>query len=274
VAKPTKEIATQLSDGLVHLLLTELIPEFRKNLKHLISDAADFDGWEPFDATDGPTDGQYCGGDIDCVTAFHIADNNGWAFVKLQKLSTKHWRGRLSSFPPQSFDLMYRCTYNDGTAGSCRLPVVRTANYVRLHPELRGRARGDISERIEQMAEGLLDPSVPLDQTFAALSTHRKLAYWNVRLGYPGMPRSRLATDQRGVRAFFSDREVGESNRRAALLHWVTGHWRRRRPPNDEDESWVREHMRGRREFLWNGMQGEVVPPFVAQSTRDRAHAV
>ena len=259
--KPNEEIARQLSDGLVHLLLTELIPEFGKVPKAMVSDARDFDGWEPFDATDVPTVGQYDGGEIDCVTAFQIADNRGWSFVKVQKLSTKHWRGRLSSFPPQSFDLMYRSTYDNGEAGSCRLPIVRTANYVRLHPELRARTGGDYLAKIEQCAEGLLDPSVPLDQTFAALSTHRKRSYWNVLLGYPGTARSRLATDQRGVRAFFGDRDVGEGRRRAALLHWVRGHWRCRRPPNDEDTSWVREHIRGKREFSWNGMRGEVVAP-------------
>ena len=133
MAKPSREIASQLSDWLVHLLLTELIPEFEKRQKHLISDAKDFDGWEPFDATDVSPDEQYCGGDIDCVTAFHIPEHNGWSFVRVNKISTKNWRGRLSSFPQQSFDLMYRSTYDDGTAGTS-LPIVRTANYVRLHP--------------------------------------------------------------------------------------------------------------------------------------------
>lgn len=267
--KPNKEIARQLSDGLVHLLLTDLIPEFGKTPKHFLAHAKDFDGWEPFDATntDADTDERYCGGPIDCATAFEIpsatgSNASGWSFIKLQKLDMKHWRGRLYSFPPQSYELMYRSTYDDGSAGCGRLPIVRTADHVRMHPQYRDRPTNrEVLTELEQIAECMLEPHLPLNQTFAALSTHRKRSYWNVYLGHSGMARSRLATDQRGVRAFFSDREVGESGRRSALLHWVAGHWRRRRPPNEDDASWVREHIRGKREFSWNGMRGEVVPP-------------
>jgi hypothetical protein len=271
--KPSNEIARQLSDGLVHLLLTDLIPEFGRASKHFLAHPKDFDGWEPFDATNTDADEQYCGGAIDCVTAFEIpgADGSsaaGWSFIKLQKLDLKHWRGRLHTFPPHSYDLMYRSTYDDGRAGCGRLPIVRTADHVRMHPQYRDRVTaGEVLADFEQIAEGLLEPHLPLEQSFAALSTHRKRAYWNVYLGHPGTARSRLATDQRGVRAFFSDRDIGESGRRSALLHWVAGHWRRRRPPNEEDASWVREHVRGKREFSWNGLRGEVVPPSDASAS-------
>ena len=144
--KPGNEIARQLSDGLVHLLLTDLIPEFGRTAKHFQSSAKDFDGWEPFDAanTDADTNEQYCGGSIDCVTAVEVPDAtgsnaSGWSFIKLQKLDMKHWRGRLHSFPPQSYDFMYRSTYDDGTAGCMRLPFLRTAEHVRMHPQYRDR---------------------------------------------------------------------------------------------------------------------------------------
>jgi hypothetical protein len=257
--QPHAAIATQLSDGLVHLLLADAMPGFENVPKWIMSDTKDFDGWEPFDATNVATEEQYCGGDIDCVTAMPVRGGEGWAFAKVSKLSTRHWRGRLYTFPPQSFDLMIRSTNNDGTATSVRLPIVRTSREVRLHPQIRG-GTSEPQAIYEDIADILLKPGIPLEETFAALSTHRKRSYWNIYLGYPGMARSRLATDPRGARAFFADRDVGQRERRAALLHWVAGHWRKRRPPNDEDTSWVREHMRGKRDFLWNGMRGEVMP--------------
>ena len=83
------------------------IPEFDRTPKQFfLALAKDFDGWEPFDATNACADEQYCGGEIDCVTAFKIPNAAGWPFIKLQTLFLQHWRGRLHTFPPYLYDPM------------------------------------------------------------------------------------------------------------------------------------------------------------------------
>lgn len=83
---------------------------------------------------------------------------------------------------------------------------------------------------------------------------------WMVRIGWIGSPSISIPTDPIGARAVFRMRDMPEGRqRRAALKHWVTEHWRQSRVDANE-ERLVREHLRGKERFVWNGFICEIVP--------------
>ena len=87
---------------------------------------------------------------------------------------------------------------------------------------------------------------------------------WTVNLQFaPEAPGLCFITDPTGVREFFRFRDVPEGKaRRSALVGWVTDHWRAsRKDPNDE--IYVREHLRGTRDFSWRSLSGSINIPEV-----------
>lgn len=80
---------------------------------------------------------------------------------------------------------------------------------------------------------------------------------WSVVVGERDGFRVSLQTDSEGARALLTMRDVGPGERRAALLHWVTGHWRKRR---GGDVEWVRRHLRGEESCSWSGIPCRVMP--------------
>jgi hypothetical protein len=85
---------------------------------------------------------------------------------------------------------------------------------------------------------------------------------WSISLRFePESPGLCFITDPTGIREFFRFRDVPEGKaRRSALVGWVTDHWRvSRKDPNDE--IYVREHLRGVREFSWRSLAGSIHIP-------------
>lgn len=76
-----------------------------------------------------------------------------------------------------------------------------------------------------------------------------------VSFGGPGLS---FWTDAVGAREILRLRDVPNGKqRRSALRHWVSEHWRKRR---DDGSSRVRQHLRGRETCSWNGMHVEIIP--------------
>lgn len=98
---------------------------------------------------------------------------------------------------------------------------------------------------------------------------------WEVSLGLEGGASFAFQTDPVGAREVFRLRDLPNgANRRAALLHWVAEHWRKRRKDPTE-EAKVRAHLRGATAFVWNGLTCRVRPAEfdVEQATRPRRGA-
>lgn len=106
--------------------------------------------------------------------------------------------------------------------------------------------------------------------TTADISKHADTAFrltlglrydWSVVLQEADWPVSvRFTTTPEGARAVFRLRDVPPgAARRKALLHWVTGHWRRSGPTFDA-RTFVRPHMRGTTTFDWNGLRATIQP--------------
>jgi hypothetical protein len=90
----------------------------------------------------------------------------------------------------------------------------------------------------------------------------RRRYLWSVLIGEAeDEPRARFVTDPLGVREVFRLRDVPPGKqRRAALLHWVRAHWRRRRQVTEADKLWIRAHLRGAWSYTWNGLRCEIEP--------------
>lgn len=83
---------------------------------------------------------------------------------------------------------------------------------------------------------------------------------WRVVIGFEGSPSISFSTDPVGAREVFRLRDIPEGRqRRAALRHWVSEHWRRKRV-DPREEAKVRAHLRGATEFAWNGLQCSIQP--------------
>jgi hypothetical protein len=99
---------------------------------------------------------------------------------------------------------------------------------------------------------------IPFARSFARAVGER----WTVSVGFNKGPRVRLLTDPTGVKEVFRLRDLpAGKDRRAALLHWVAEHYRRRRT-NPDDLAWVRGHLRGAVEYEWAGFKCKIEVPF------------
>lgn len=137
-------------------------------------------------------------------------------------------------------------TMVDGTAHSAKGPLVR----------LGGRWQPAAPPPQAQYVKGIL-AEIAIG---VALTTRYE---WTVWLGHGTGPRLRFFSDPRGAREVFRLRDLPPGReRRTALRNWVEGHARRRRGDEDEEaRSWVRRHLRGAEDFVWNGLRCRVEPP-------------
>jgi|GEM_PF-2420777 len=89
-------------------------------------------------------------------------------------------------------------------------------------------------------------------------------AFWRVYLSLEGGIGVTFSTDEEGIREVFRLRDIPPGHRRrAAILHWVTAHYRQRRQASVESLTFVREHFRGVTQFNWNGLRCVIYPPIV-----------
>jgi hypothetical protein len=117
----------------------------------------------------------------------------------------------------------------------------------------------DLGKRIEPISDGDSD----LMLTAAEAAFVRRYA-WAVAIGTGDSPTIRVPVDKDSVKEIFRLRDAPEGKqRRAALLHFVTKHWKRSKSqaPTEDPAVFVREHLRGQTKFNWNGLTCEVIPP-------------
>jgi hypothetical protein len=83
--------------------------------------------------------------------------------------------------------------------------------------------------------------------------------YWGVEIGIENGPSFIVPCSSDGVRSILKDRDIpfGKKNRQH-LKNWVSEHLRL---SQQKDEVLVRQHLRGRRECIWNGYRCRILPP-------------
>jgi hypothetical protein len=95
--------------------------------------------------------------------------------------------------------------------------------------------------------------------------------FWTVDIKVePCVPSIRVLTDAVGVRALLRERDKPTEGRRAALLHWVSEHWRSCRV-DIEAEGFVRKHFRGAKEVNWCGYSCVVTPSAIEIGEAEQA---
>jgi len=185
----------------------------------------------------------------------------GWQFTRWKTLSMNDWRGRLRYATPKMLEVSILHASPAGLRTGETLPLAI----------INGKAiRATASDRISTAGGGgYMNPSYfgRTDNdwtTLACLTAGFALRHrynWNVFLGEGNSPRARFLTDSTGVKEVFRLRDIPPGRkRRAALLHWVKEHWRKRRQDSELDKIMVREHMRGAEQYVWNGLRCEIVP--------------
>lgn len=109
-------------------------------------------------------------------------------------------------------------------------------------------------------------PAVVDDGTKSVIETSKTLSFtsyydWRVELSArPDLPSISFVTDPIGSREIFRLRDIPSgASRRAALRHWVNGHWRQRRDDPTEDQK-IWPYLRGSQEFSWNGLYCKIRP--------------
>ena len=195
--------------------------------------------------------------------------DGSWHFLRVRTLRPAEWRGRIQRFAPRMVVVSHLVSEPNGQSSTVRIPYsIIGGKAVPAQAILSGM-------RISNGAVGGVDPgwygggqSDPDDVAYgtgilrsvAGLSLRRHYL-WSVLLGEGIGPRARFVTDPVGVREAFRLRDIPPGRaRRAALLHWVRQHWRRRRDVSVDDRMWVREHLRGANEYSWNGLRCQIEP--------------
>jgi|SRR5581483_6031312 len=83
---------------------------------------------------------------------------------------------------------------------------------------------------------------------------------WRVEIGWSDQPSVSFSTDPVGVREVFRLRDIPDGKqRRTALRHWVTEHWRQNRDTDGAEAIKVHEHLRGTTSFTWRGLRCRIV---------------
>lgn len=196
--------------------------------------------------------------DVSLATAPGAAGIRGdaaehWVFNRWVSLNPRNWRGQLSRHLPRMVEHHYAQIAPDGWCAQGCVPLgiaggkfvtalARARDYVHARPSW----MPDVTATIETFLPGII---------------LRREYLWSVLLAEGAGPRARFTTDASGVREAFRLRDIpAGKSRRAALRHWVTGHWRTRKRESAADRAWVREHLRGATEFAWNGLRCRIEP--------------
>lgn len=193
-----------------------------------------------------------------------------WQFSRVRTLRPADWRGRLHKFLPRMVEYNALTSQPDGKHVSLKVPFgLAAGRAVQVPYRLAGyRDPGGMREAImdpgyyggEMRDTEMVDYANAVLPICAGLALRRRYL-WSVMLGEGDGPRARFMTDPIGVRESFRLRDIPPGKmRRAALLHWVREHWRKRREPTANDRSWVRQHLRGAWSYSWNGLRCTIEP--------------
>ncbi len=173
-----------------------------------------------------------------------------FGLMRIRTVPASHLRGRVNGAGEVNIELTNAICFRDATYQASRSYLGTVGGRFRLLETLDqrvGRLTREGRGETERVANFIVN---------VAVTRHYA---WGVRLGYIGTPSLNLMTDPTGVAELLRCRDGGEKGKRAAVLHWVRDHWRRKRADSDAFVK-VRAHLRGRTRFEWDGMHCEIVP--------------
>ncbi len=166
-----------------------------------------------------------------------------------RSVSPKEVRGKVASAAPYYVEQCAGYVYDDGEYWGAAAYLGWQGRCWRILPRFRD------DHHATRVPEVISD-RVRIAQSVA----FTKRWWWLATLRLDDGPALSLPTDPVGVQELFRLRDLpAGGTRRAALLHWVAEHWRKRR--NDpHTEGRVRAHLRGATDFTWNGLSVKIAP--------------
>lgn len=178
----------------------------------------------------------------------HRSPDHAYGLVRLRQVTAKQARGRLERSCQLNFLLARACVRRDGVIDRA------VFNYA-------GYSQGSwVTEPVARDVEANLTikRDVERHSKICTLLQIVSEPQWKVCIGWDGMPRVAFNTDSVGAREVFRLRDIPNGrDRRSALRHWVTQHWRER---SEGSRGEVRRHLRGATEFSWNGLRCRIEP--------------
>lgn len=270
----------EIIDALAHLICTDDDKKEYIPVTHRI-DAAQYDGFDVLtiaDQNDYILIGDHANDQpiwpMDVCFALRMRPELGWPpgswqFNRLTTLNMKDWRGVIHKFYPRMLDFRFTVAAPDGKKVSARVP------YAIVNNQLLDVKRETSGQRINSIFAGGIPPSyfgersaqdqLGEDEKHVALMAAgmslRRHYNWSVLLGEGKGPRARFITDVQGIKEVFRLRDLPAGRqRRAALLHWVREHWRKRRDRTANDRVLVQKHLSGTWSFVWNDLRCQIEP--------------
>jgi hypothetical protein len=265
-------------DALAHLICTDHTPSLNAVPSASISKFDGFeilggyddDDHEAFLLVSDPSDQPVW--PVSVTTAIHLRGDEAtelgfpagtWMFNKFETLDKAKWRGRLQRASPRMFEHSVLWAQPDGKQSSEVTPLaIFGSRIVTASPANNLGRRSDVGDPVPAFFGHKWDDEGRLwgAKIVGGLMLRRRYM-WSVLLGDGTGPRARFITDVVGVRQIFRLRDIPPGRlRRAALLHWVSEHWRKRRNLSSNDRTWVREHLRGSWSYAWNGLRCQIEP--------------
>lgn len=267
---------TKLLDGVLESLSALIAgDDDRKRLLWPKAKIQEFDGFDLMDPDAGREDVILMGSPSDlpvwpmnaiwCMKidpAVNQYGLNGWGFKKVKTLNPRDWRGKLRIVVPRMVEHHEFFVEPSGATKSSVAPIALLKNSISIAGTKAAPGFGycDV-QAYDTDGREVHDEAEAFDISFASGVMLRREYLWSVLLGEPGIPRARFVTDILGVREAFRLRDAPPGKeRRAALRHWVREHWRKNGRASENDRAWVRQHLRGASEFMWNGLACRVEP--------------
>lgn len=178
-----------------------------------------------------------------------------WTLCRYRGLRPQETRGRVSIALPFPLETLY-ASPSEGRAMALWFGRAGPGRWVPIHRTLVGWAEGPESfDHSHEYHEEVSNRAM-----LGIYLAREKMQQWRVYLGLEGQPGLELPTTPTGAAEVFRLRDIPEGReRRQALRHWVTEHWRTSRADPDE-ETQVRAHLRGVQQFTWNGLRCRVTP--------------
>jgi hypothetical protein len=264
------ELLESVVDGLAHLLCGV---DNRANTVYPKSSIIAYDGFELLDSRMSDDDDFILvGRDTNDMPVWPMdvrwgmTYQGGWLFKRVRTLDAKKWRGKLRVLTPRMCEIAETYIQPNaeaiGSVGAFGLVRGRVVDILAHNHPLAGERVhiGAIYNRGVRTDSGQFDSEL-VDISIAQGLSLRREYLWSVLLGEEGIPRARFVTDPIGVREAFRLRDIPPGKqRRAALRHWVSQHWRKRRDSGATDRAFVREYLRGATDFDWNGLKCTITP--------------
>jgi len=190
--------------------------------------------------------------------------DNEIVLIHYKKADIKKWRGRMHFIAPNLIDVMAMFINVDNGCSYLKNDVYGYINGkkpVRCGPIAKTRATGNARKYLQYSAT--IDDRNNYSPLFVVPGIIAiREALWRTYIKFEdSLIGLTYNCDSVAVKDVFRFRDIPDGKkRRDALLHWVSGHYRKYRE-DPEAEMWVRDHIRGKTEFTWSGIQCIISPP-------------